>query len=89
LVRCIPGKRTLETARRLGILDPVRVGEKIITDAYQYHETCAALCPTGALRTDGKGAVYYKANLREVQDMSSLLRRRRRPTSGARNLKRC
>lgn len=81
MVRCIPGKR-IETVRRLGTLDPVRVGEKII-DAYQYHETCAALCPTGALRTDGKGAVYYRANLREMQDMSSLLRRRRRPTSGA------
>jgi hypothetical protein len=56
LVRCIPGNRRLETVRRHGTLDPVRVGEKII-DAYQYHETCAALCPTGALRTDGKGAV--------------------------------
>ena len=89
LVGCIPAKRRLETVRRLGTLDPVRVGEKIITDAYQYHETCAALCPTGALRTDGKGAVYCRANLREAQDMSSLLRRRRRPTSGARNLKRC
>jgi hypothetical protein len=34
LVRYIPGKRRLETVRRLSTLDPVRVGEKITTDAY-------------------------------------------------------
>ncbi len=71
-------KRRLGPVRRLGTLDPVRVGEKIITDAYQYHETWAATCPPGALRADGEGAVYHRANLRQVQDMCSLLRRRRR-----------
>ena len=34
MVRCIPAKRRLETVRRLGTLDPMRVGEKITTDAY-------------------------------------------------------
>jgi ferredoxin len=67
LVRGIPEKKKLllDAVRRLGTLDPVRdmFGGKIITDACQYHETCAVLCPTGALRTDGKGAIYCRADL--------------------------
>jgi hypothetical protein len=49
LVRGIPEKRKLllDAVRRLGTLDPVRdmFGGKMITDACQYHETCAVLCP--------------------------------------------
>lgn len=68
LVRGVPEKRelllwALRELRGGEVAHGQFVGKRIRTDLCEYHGTCAALCPTGALQSDGKGALYHRPDI--------------------------
>ncbi len=68
LVRGTPEKRelllwALRELRDRNLVRDFFVGKIIKWHLCEYHETCAALCPTGAMQSDGKGTISYRPDL--------------------------
>ncbi|MEM1627523.1 MAG: 4Fe-4S binding protein [Sulfolobaceae archaeon] len=73
LIRAIPEKRDLlvKSIKKLKDKDEDKIRKYIKNNFVmkkfdpvkcEYMGTCITLCPTGALRTDGKGRIYYRAD---------------------------